>query len=420
MTEQGEQQTSDDGDDWWSQLYDPGASDTGRSWARDTLDDRFASVTWTMGEDAPTQVPPPRAPLAKEPVPEPDAGPELEPDAGPEPGPEGVAEPDPEPEPDPVSGPEPTTQLRTLPAAEPEPTTQLRPVTEPEPEPESEAQSEAKAEAEPAGAAEGAVLPLADPRELKDVVPDTELEGASFGPLTLRAVSLRGAATRRAGAPRGDALLVARFGSGGSGLLLIAVAHGHRAAREICHSIGVSVGRSHARLAEDISAGRRGALKSGLNRLTDRAYGKLRAQAAVLGLEPAEHTAELRCLLLPADPRCRMRVFFGVGDGGLFRLRDDEWQDIEPRATDPEPGEEEPDAEPFRFRASEAQPGDVLLLCGRGFAEPMRGEPVLADRLAVRWAGQPVTPEGFLTDVRARYWARAYEADRTVAAVWEP
>ncbi len=185
--------------------------------------------------------------------------------------------------------------------------------------------------------AEPATFPAADPASLSELVPDTVLDGAHYGGLTLRAASLRGDSARHRGALRRDALLTARFGSGESALLLVAVAAGgraatggHRAAREICHSIGGVVGRSHARLAEDIRADRRDALKSGLHRLTDRCYGKLRAQAAALELQPEEYTADLRCLLLSADPRCRTRVFFGSGAGGLFRLRSGTWRDIEP------------------------------------------------------------------------------------------
>ncbi|MCH6163259.1 protein phosphatase 2C domain-containing protein [Streptomyces marispadix] len=184
--------------------------------------------------------------------------------------------------------------------------------------------------------AEPATFPAADAASLSELVPDTVLDGAHYGGLTLRAASLRGDSARHRGALRRDALLTARFGSGESALLLVAVAAGgraatggHRAAREICQSIGSVVGRSHARLAEDIRADRRGALKSGLQRLTERCYGKLRAQAAALDMRPEEYTADLRCLLLSADPRCRTRVFFGAGAGGLFRLRSGQWQDIE-------------------------------------------------------------------------------------------
>ena len=288
------------------------------------------------------------------------------------------------------------------------------------------------------------------------------LDGAHYGGLTLRAVSLRGDSARHRGALRRDALLTARFGSGESALLLVAVAAGgraatggHRAAREICHSIGGAVGRSHARLAEDIRADRRGSLKSGLQRLTERCYGKLRAQAAALGVQPEEYTADLRCLLLSADPRCRTRVFFGAGAGGLFRLRSGAWRDIEPdphgrggeesdRAADlagsldpvelgdlaalsvpvasgqplpPPVRQEQP--EPFRFRATEAQRGDTLLLCSPGLAGPLRGEPAFAERLARAWADQPEPPglAAFLADIQLR--VRGYADDRTAVAVWE-
>ncbi|MGP3951875.1 protein phosphatase 2C domain-containing protein [Streptomyces sp. 7N604] len=328
--------------------------------------------------------------------------------------------------------------------------------------------------------AEPIALPLADPDGIGDLAPDTVLDGARYGSLVLRAASLRGDSGRYRGEPRRDALVTARFGTGDGALLLVAVAcgaraagHGaRRAAAEICRWVGTAAGHSHARLAEDIRAGRRGALKSGLHRLTDRAYGRLRARATELGLDPAEYTAALRCLLLPADPACRTRVFFGVGGGGLFRLRDGVWQDLEPAATEPgggapvvgygaappaadlqtadrhtgdaptvglgvrSPGapeapaapssaaaqspepSPEPPAEPFLFRASVARPGDTLLLCSAGLAEPLRDEPELAGILAGRWAcAAPPGLAAFLADVQLR--VTGYADDRTAAAVWE-
>ncbi|WTU15392.1 protein phosphatase 2C domain-containing protein [Streptomyces sp. NBC_00075] len=311
----------------------------------------------------------------------------------------------------------------------------------------------------PTYAPEPTALPPADPDDLGDLVADTVLDGAQYGASTLRAVSLRGDSARFRGEPRRDSLLTARFGAGDQALVLIAMATGaratpgaHRAAAEACQWIGRAVGRSHVRLAEDIRAARRGDLKSGLHRLTDRSLGKLRASAAEQGIEPEEYTAGLRCLLLPADPDCRTRVFFGVGAGGLFRLRDGEWQDIEPRVaeipagepvvgfgslphetpdgdrltmdlgitTPPSPYEPapEPPREPFRFRASVARPGDTLLLCTGGLAEPLRGEPELCEYLTGRWSGP--TPPGlaaFLADTQVR--VKGYADDRTAAAVWE-
>ncbi|MBW8737979.1 MAG: protein phosphatase 2C domain-containing protein [Streptomyces turgidiscabies] len=311
----------------------------------------------------------------------------------------------------------------------------------------------------PTYAPEPTALPPADPDDLADLVADTVLDGAHYGSSTLRAVSLRGDSARFRGEPRRDSLLTARFGSGDHALVLIAMATGaratpgaHRAAAEACQWIGRAVGRSHVRLAEDLRAARRGDLKSGLHRLTDRSLGKLRASAAEQGVAPEEYTAGLRCLLLPADPDCRTRVFFGVGAGGLFRLRDGEWQDIEPRGaeipagepvvgfgspphetpdgdrltmdlgitTPPSPYEPapEPPREPFRFRASVARPGDTLLLCTGGLAEPLRGEPELCEYLTQRWSGG--TPPGlaaFLADTQVR--VKGYADDRTAAAVWE-
>lgn len=313
---------------------------------------------------------------------------------------------------------------------------------------------------------EPTALPAAHPGELAGLVPDTVLDGAHYGLCTLRAASVRGDSARFRGEPRRDALLTARFGRDEAALVLVAVAGGaraaegaHLAAADACRWIGEAVGRSHARLAEDIRAGRRGDLKSGLHRLTDRTYGRLRARAAERDVAPEEYTASLRCLLLSADPDCRTRVFFGIGRGGLFRLRDGAWQDIEPRVPEAaaragapvvgfgsppqEPPEQAadgdrltmdlgvttppgpvadvplpPPAEPFRFRASVARPRDVLLLASNGLAEPMRGEPALAAELAERWAG-PVAPglAAFLADTQVR--VKGYADDRTGVAVWE-
>ncbi|MFJ9038109.1 protein phosphatase 2C domain-containing protein [Streptomyces sp. NPDC102406] len=401
MSQQGERpaRRQDRADDWWVQLYEDAAADiaddTGPAPAADTLDDRFASAGAVTAP--PGSVPAPRAPVA----------------------PESVAAPPPPSVPYVGDGP-------------------------------------------PTYDAEPTALPVADPDELDGLVADTVLDGARYGSCTLRAASVRGDSARYRGEPRRDSLLTARFGSGPGALILVAMATGaratpgaHRAAAEACDWIGRAVGRSHARLTEDIRAGRRGDLKSGLHRLTDRSLGKLRAVAAERGLDPEEYAAGLRCLLVPADPECRTRVFFGVGDGGLFRLRGGKWQNLEPDVpsadersgapvvgygslppaetpqgdrltmdlgitTPPSPYEPapEPSHDPFRFRASVARPGDTLLLCTVGLAEPLRGEPDLCAHLASRWAqNEPPGLTAFLADAQVR--VKGYADDRTAAAVWE-
>lgn len=283
-------------------------------------------------------------------------------------------------------------------------------------------------------------LPAADPAALDELVPDTALDGARYGSLTLRAASRRGDLARHRGDVRRDALLTVRFGAGRHALLLVAVATGlpgvegaPRAAHDACALIGGAVGRSYTRLAEDIRTDQRDALKSGLQRLIDRGYGKLRARAAERGVPPEQYTAALRCLLLPADPECRTRVFFGVGAGGLFRLRDGAWQDLEPAALDHLPrhapadaGDPPPPAaggsaarpEPFLFRTAFARPGDTLLLCSAGFAEPLHQEPAFAARLAAAWsAPEPPGLADFLTAAQLR--VEGHPKDRTAVGVWE-
>ncbi|WAZ24958.1 protein phosphatase 2C domain-containing protein [Streptomyces cinnabarinus] len=401
MSQQGGRPTGRD-DDWWTQLYDDTRADTGPTAAEDSLDDRFASAATTVTTGA--------APVPK--------------------------------------------QGGTPPARASDPP----PTPIPAPRTEQPSLVDYVGSGPPTYAAEPTALPPADPDDLDDLVADTVLDGAHYGTCTLRAASVRGDSARYRGEPRRDSLLTARFGSGDTALVLVAMATGaratpgaHRAAAEACFWIGRAVGRSHARLAEDLRAARRGDLKSGLHRLTDRSLGKLRASATEQGIDPEEYAATLRCLLLPADPDCRTRVFFGVGEGGLFRLRDGEWQDIEPRVTDavgeavvgfgsppsetpegdrltmdlgiptpPSPYEPapEPAREPFRFRASVARPGDTLLMCTGGLAEPLRGEAELAHHLTGRWSGP--TPPGlaaFLADTQVR--VKGYADDRTAAAVWE-
>ncbi|MFG2497970.1 protein phosphatase 2C domain-containing protein [Streptomyces sp. NPDC048441] len=502
MSQQGERHPGISGqeDDWWGQLYDDSAPDTGPADVADTLDDRFASaVSAAAGDSVADPAPGGAGPEGTLPRPGPLPVPEAPAPAPPPPTPAARIRPDVAPwEPTAPAGPVTFPAGPPKPSGDPSRTTAVpvprspeesaAPVPRPAPEPRAPApvepvepgKSAESVDPEPSAAsapvptvsyvgdgpptydAEPTVLPAADPDDLGDLVADTVLDGARYGAFTLRAVSVRGDSARYRGEPRRDSMLTARFGTGESALVLVAMATGaratpgaHRAAAEACAWIGRAVGRSHQRLSEDIRAARRGDLKSGLHRLTDRSLGKLRAHAADLGIEPEEYAASLRCLLLPADPECRTRVFFGVGGGGLFRLRDGAWHDLEPSVSDaagdagppvvgfgsvppetldgdrltmdmgiitpPSPYEPAPGLaprEPFRFRASVARPGDALLLCSGGLAEPLRGEPDLTGHLTQRWSKSgPPGLATFLADVQVR--VKGYADDRTAAAVWE-
>ncbi|MHA6759150.1 protein phosphatase 2C domain-containing protein [Streptacidiphilus sp. PAMC 29251] len=72
----------------------------------------------------------------------------------------------------------------------------------------------------------------------------------------------------------------------------------------------------------------------------------------------------------------------------------------------------------FRFRVVVPEPGDVLLLCSDGLAQPLREEPAVSDFLADHWAHpHPPGTVDFLRHVQVR--AKGYAADRTAAAIWE-
>ncbi|MEU5241903.1 protein phosphatase 2C domain-containing protein [Streptomyces lydicus] len=488
MSEQGARRGQED--DWWRQLYGEdgaegaggggaagdaaqagaapaagaptgaGPADVGPAEASDTLDERVASVLRTVGPPGWGDRPPPQPTPADAPDRAAPAGGAPPDETSPRPEPDRPAPPaDETPTPGPVPPGEPPARRVPSPPPPPSEPIPLK-ATGPGARPREVARSAPPptpavtyiGDRPPTYEAEPAALPAADPAALDELVPDTALEGAQYGSLTLRAASQRGDSARYRGDVRRDALLTARFGAGRHALILVAVATGrpavegaHRAARDACGWIGGAVGRSYTQLAEDIRADRRGDLKAGLQRLTDRSYGKLRARALERGGPPEQYTAALRCLLLPADPDCRTRVFFGVGAGGLFRLRDGAWTDLEPVATDhgtlapipapisatdapdrPGPGlphgpgtaEYPAHPEPFLFHAAFARPGDALLLCSAGLAEPLRQEPAFAAHLADRWS----TPEPpglvpFLATAQLR--AKGHAKDRTAVAVWE-
>ncbi|MBO0913648.1 protein phosphatase 2C domain-containing protein, partial [Streptomyces laculatispora] len=170
---------------------------------------------------------------------------------------------------------------------------------------------------------------------------------------------------------------------------------------------------------------------------------------AAVGIGGQQEAAQARRVLVCFEPE--------FGGGGLFRLRDGSWQDLEPEvphpgelagegvvgfgsASSPESGPDgerltmdlgittapapyvespvPPPAEPFRFRASVARPGDTLLLCSNGLADPLRDEPALADELAERWApGRAPGLAAFLADTQLR--VKGYADDRTAVGVWE-
>jgi len=275
---------------------------------------------------------------------------------------------------------------------------------------------------------EPTALPLADPDLLGALVPDTVLDGARYGTMTLRATSVRGDSARYRGENRADRLLTARFGEGADALLVVVIATPAASdepsvAEDACRQLAAAIGRSRAELLGDLRTGAQENLRYGLQRLTARATVRLRGAYAGPGVaDPgAENSGALHALIAPLDPTSRLRAGFGVGPGTLLLLGDAAWYDAYAgrRLAQPQASTEpKPDDGRFRFRVVVPEPGDVLLLCSDGLAQPLREEPAVSDFLADHWA-QPHPPGtvDFLRHVQVR--AKGYAADRTAVALWE-
>lgn len=289
---------------------------------------------------------------------------------------------------------------------------------------------------------------------LAAVVPDSVVDGAELGALTVRAASVRGDSHRWRGECRQDALGVTRLGPAGDGggagaggggagagrqdfagtdaLLLLAVADGvgsaplsHRGAHAVVAGVARQLDGAAAELADALRAGD----GPRFHALADRAVAAAAAELRASADGPASaYATTFRALVVPLDPAVRVRGFLGVGDGGLFRLRDRGWWNLEhPATATPGTGvidtgtEALPDAyqqvDARLLEPSEA--GDVLVLCTDGFSGPLAGEKEFREHVAEQWghtAGVP-QPSDFLWHAQTRL--KSYDDDRTVICLWE-
>ncbi|MFF0450093.1 protein phosphatase 2C domain-containing protein [Streptomyces sp. NPDC004609] len=278
---------------------------------------------------------------------------------------------------------------------------------------------------------------------LAATLPDTVLDGAEIGTLTVRAVSVRGDSHRWHGECRQDAVGVSRLGptvppgagrGGGtaqSGLLLLAVADGVGSAplshRGSHHAVRL-LARYLDRVAEELAAALRGRDEAAFSALADTAVANTAAELRQLTEGPGTaYATTLRALVVPLDPDVTARGFLAVGDGGLFRLRDRSWQHLDAPGT---PGgaaviDTRTAALPDAFSGVTAgllppsEPGDVLVLCTDGFSGPLTGERELREQLAEQWGHSAPVPElsDFMWQVQTR--VKSYDDDRSAVCLWE-
>lgn len=267
-------------------------------------------------------------------------------------------------------------------------------------------------------------------------LPDTELDGGSYGPLTVRGVSVRGDSHRHLHECRQDALGVVRIGSADSGLLLLAVADGvgterlsHRGAHGMIRDLARELDPVAAQLTAALGASDAAAFAQLVDGVVKAAVERMVGQ-----VDPAvplrQYSTTLRALLVPLDPAVRVRGFLAVGDGGLFLLRRDGWRDLEAPDGAPVPSgtgvlDTRTAALPVSYERIDtrllgpAEPDDVLVLCTDGFSAPLGGTQQLRELLAEHWGpGAPVPqPADFLWQAQTRI--KSYDDDRTVICLWE-
>ena len=264
------------------------------------------------------------------------------------------------------------------------------------------------------------------------VLPDIVVDGATRGPLTVRAASVRGDSHRYEGEPRQDALCVTQLGIDEDGLLLLAVADGvgsarrsHVGSNDVCRNVAYFLDLCVAELAQAVRQDDEKKLTALVNSAVGRAAEGLAQLAARRGEQPDAYATTLRALLVPLDPAVRNRGFFAVGDGGIALLRNGAWRlDLL--------GEDSTGSEIIDTRTAAlpgaryaetrvlgpTEPGDVIVLCTDGLSTPLAGVPEMRDFLEAAWGGGAVPePADFLWQLQ--YRVKSYDDDRTAVCLWD-
>ncbi|MEV7405971.1 protein phosphatase 2C domain-containing protein [Streptomyces sp. NPDC091267] len=277
-------------------------------------------------------------------------------------------------------------------------------------------------------------LPSAGEGPAAAVLPDIVVDGAAYGPLTVRAASVRGDSHRYLGEPRQDALCVTRIGTPGTGeMLLLAVADGvgsaarsHVGSNQVCRLATVYLDR----VAQALLSALRADDLPAFTELADEAVGRIAVLLADLAMhenqKPEAYATTLRVLLVPLDPAVRTRGFLAVGDGGTALLRAGAWHLDVTKEEDPDGSgmiDTRTAALPLTRTAvarllAPAMPGDVLVLCTDGLSTPLAGDQEMRDFLRAAWGGGAVPgPVDFLWQTQFR--VKSYDDDRSAVVLWE-
>jgi serine/threonine protein phosphatase PrpC len=263
---------------------------------------------------------------------------------------------------------------------------------------------------------------------------DIELDGADLSRLQVRAASLRGSDHQFNIEPRQDSIRIRQVtNKTGHRTLSAVVSDGvgsqplsHLGSRLICDRFSELLGADGA-LDLVRNEGRPEKIaKSVVQRLND----ELERAAKEKKRAPKEYSATMVAAVVEDVPPghgdlVRRAVVLAIGDSCAYVLRrDGAWEDVhDPKdvsgdlvstGTDALPGSGVGALHSYQVPLN---PGDVLLICTDGLANPMRGNAEVEDRLASYWrGGAPRSSLEFGWQVGFR--AKSHGDDRSAICIW--
>jgi serine/threonine protein phosphatase PrpC len=263
---------------------------------------------------------------------------------------------------------------------------------------------------------------------------DIELDGADLSRLHVRAASLRGSDHQFNIEPRQDSIRIRQVtNKAGSRTLSAVVSDGvgsqplsHLGSRLICDRFSELLGADGALDLVRNDGKLEKIAKSVVRGLVD----ELERAAKEKKRAPKEYSATMVAAVVEdvppnyVDP-VRKAVVLAIGDACAYVLRHDgAWEDVhDPKdvpgdlvstGTDAMPGS---GPEALCCYQAFLSPGDMLLICTDGLANPMRGNAEVKDRLAFYWRGaSPRSALEFGWQVGFR--AKSHGDDRSAICIW--
>jgi serine/threonine protein phosphatase PrpC len=270
-----------------------------------------------------------------------------------------------------------------------------------------------------------------DPRGLpgeRFKVPDTLLDGADLPGLAIRGASLRGDEHRYFGTTRQDAMGIWHIADGQTDAYLACVADGVGSEPLSQYGSAQACDLARHEVQRRLSALFTATPGCGLNDLcTDLAADlaeQLTEKANDIDVPARELSTTLVATVVeaqPADQKRRRCVVFAIGDSPAFRLRAGKFIPAFADQHDTEITSTATNALPTAIGqvaavSDELAPGDVLMICTDGLANPMR-KPETVDQLAAWWGGGGV-PSISEFGWQLSFRVKSYGDDRTAVCFW--